>query len=243
MHRPPRRTAAASWLTSLGGGRAARGAGAAAGEAISNRPSWGSSKTSPEASHVWAGFFQDLRELGCVEGQNEGRFYGDRLERLPVLAAELVRLPVDAIVAGAAPAPEAAKRATSLIPIVFANHPIPSEAGSSPGLARPGGDVTGLSLVALELRVKQLQLLKEAVPELTSVAILANHSRRGSAGSGGVRRSLLGGKEGAGRRPHHPRSAPCSSPIGHGLAQLAIKSRRGRRLESCVKIEGRLRAR
>lgn len=139
MHRPPRRTAAASWLTSLGGGRAARGAGAAAGEAISNRPSWGSSKTSPEASHVWAGFFQDLRELGCVEGQNEGRFYGDRLERLPVLAAELVRLPVDAIVAGAAPAPEAAKRATSLIPIVFANHPIPSEAGSSPASRDPEG--------------------------------------------------------------------------------------------------------
>ena len=75
----------------------------------------GSTPTSPEASHVWAGFFQGLRELGYVEGQNvviEGRFYGDSVERLPALAAELVRLPVDVIMAGAAPAPETAKRAT-----------------------------------------------------------------------------------------------------------------------------------
>src|SRR6185436_17512017 len=76
----------------------------------------GSSVTSPEAVHIWDGFFQGLRELGYVEGRNfviEGRYYGDSAERLPTLAAELVRLQVDVIVTGAPPAPEAAKRATS----------------------------------------------------------------------------------------------------------------------------------
>src|SRR6266508_5926916 len=108
----------------------------------------GSTPTSPEASHVWAGFFQGLRELGYVEGPNfviEGQFYGDSIERLPALAAELVRLPVDVIVAGAAPAPEAAKRATSTIPIVMANHLDPVGSGLVASLARPGGNVTGLS--------------------------------------------------------------------------------------------------
>jgi len=137
----------------------------------------GSSPTSPEASHVWAGFFQGLRELGYLEGQNvviEGRYYGDSIERLPALAADLVRLPVDVIVAGAPPAPETAKRATSTIPIVMANHSDPVGTGLVASLARPGGNVTGLSLVAPELRVKQLQLLKEAVPRLMRVAVLSN---------------------------------------------------------------------
>ena len=137
----------------------------------------GSSPTSPEASHVWAGFFQGLRQLGYVEGQNiviEGRYYGDSIERLPALAAELVRLPVDVIVAGAAPAPEEAKRATSTIPIVMANHFDPVGSGLVTSLARPGANVTGLSMVTPELRVKQLQLLKEAVPRLMNVAVLSN---------------------------------------------------------------------
>jgi len=79
--------------------------------------------TPPEVSSVLKGFFDRLRELGYVEGQNvviEGRYYGDQLDRLPALAAELVRIPVDVIVAGAAPAPEAARGATSTIPIVMA---------------------------------------------------------------------------------------------------------------------------
>ena len=137
----------------------------------------GSSPTSPEAAHVWGGFFQGLRELGYVEGQNviiEGRYYGDRIERLPALAAELVRLQVDVIVAGAAPAPEAAKRATSTIPIVMANHTDPLGSGLVASLAKPAGNVTGLSIVSPELRGKQLQLLKEAVPGLTRVAALSN---------------------------------------------------------------------
>jgi putative ABC transport system substrate-binding protein len=119
-----------------------------------------------------------LRELGYVEGQNvfiEGRYYGDQLDRLPALAAELVRLPVDVIVAGAAPAPEAAREATSTIPIVMAGlHPDPVGSGLVASLARPGGNVTGLAAEASELRAKQLQLLKEAVPRLGHVAVLAD---------------------------------------------------------------------
>ena len=137
----------------------------------------GSSPTSPEASHVWAAFFQGLRERGYVEGQNvviEGRWYGDHLDRLAVLAAELVRLQVDVIVAGAAPAPEAAKRATSTIPIVVPNHADPVASGLVASLARPGGNVTGFSLVLRELLGKQLELIKEIVPGLTRVAALGN---------------------------------------------------------------------
>src|SRR5215470_6764471 len=85
----------------------------------------GSPPNSPGGRRSWEGFFQGMQELGYVEGQNivvEGRWYGERTDRLPVLADELVRLNVDIIVAGAAPAPEAAQRATSTIPIVMANH-------------------------------------------------------------------------------------------------------------------------
>lgn len=137
----------------------------------------GAPPTSPEASHVWQTFFQALRDLGYVEGRNtviEGRFYGDNAERLPALAAELVRLDVDVIVAGTSPAPEVARRATSTIPIVMANHADPVASGLVPSFAKPGGNVTGLSLVAPELRVKQLQLLKELLPKVTRVAFLRN---------------------------------------------------------------------
>jgi putative ABC transport system substrate-binding protein len=132
----------------------------------------------PELSPVLREFFQRLRELGYVDGQNvviEGRYYGDLVDRLPVLAAELVRIPVDVIVAGAAPAPEAAKGATSTIPIVMAGtHPDPVGRGLVASLARPGGNVTGLAFGASELRGKQLQLLKETVPRLGLVAVLSD---------------------------------------------------------------------
>jgi putative ABC transport system substrate-binding protein len=137
----------------------------------------GSPPTSPEAAHVWAAFFQGMRDLGYVEGRNvviEGRWYGDHLDRLPALAAELVRLPVDVIVAGASPAPEEAKRATSTIPIVVPNHADPVVSGLVASLARPGGNVTGFSLALRELLGKQLELLKEIVPGLARVAALAN---------------------------------------------------------------------
>ena len=137
----------------------------------------GSPPTSPEAAHVWASFFQGLRDLGYVEGRNiviESRWYGDNLERLPALAAELVRLQVDVIVAGAAPAPEAAKRATSTIPIVVTNHADPVASGLVSSLARPGGNVTGLSILLREVIGKQLELLKEVVPGLHRIAALTN---------------------------------------------------------------------
>jgi putative ABC transport system substrate-binding protein len=136
-----------------------------------------STPTSPEAAHVWGGFFQGLRELGYVDGRNiviEGRYYGNRVELLPTLAAELVRLQVDVIVAGAPPAPEAARRATATIPIVMINHNDPVGSGLVASFAKPAGNVTGMSLATPALRGKQLQLIKEVVPRLTSVAILWN---------------------------------------------------------------------
>ena len=135
----------------------------------------GSNPASEESRHVWAPFFRELQERGWVQSQNiefEGRYYGDRLEQLPAFAAELVRLNVDLIVAAAAPAPEAARRATSTIPIVMPNHFDPVGSGLAASLARPGGNVTGLSMLARDLRAKQLQLLKETLPGLTSVAFL-----------------------------------------------------------------------
>ena len=137
----------------------------------------GSSPSSPQAGHLWGAFLEALRTLGYVEGRNlvvEGRFYGEDINRLPALAAELVRLPVDVIVTGTPPAPEAAKRATSTIPIVAPIHPDPIGSGLVASLARPGANITGLSLLSPDLRIKQLQLLKEAVPQLTSVAVLSN---------------------------------------------------------------------
>ena len=137
----------------------------------------GYSPTSKEAAHLWEGFFQGLRELGYVEGQNiliEGRWYGDGNERLPALAAELVRLKVDVIVAGTPPAPEAAQRATSTIPIVMPIHQDPVGSGLVASLARPGRNVTGLSTLAPELVGKRLQLLKEVVPGISRVAVLSD---------------------------------------------------------------------
>jgi len=138
----------------------------------------GTPPTASEASaRLWDGFFQGLRELGYVEGQNivvEGRWYGEQTERLPALAAELVRLEVDVIVAEAAPAPEAAQRTTSTIPIVMASHTDPVGSGLVSSLARPGKNITGLSNLAAELVGKQLQLLKEVVPSISQVAVLWN---------------------------------------------------------------------
>ena len=134
-----------------------------------------STPTSPEAGHIFDALFQGLRERGYVEGRNiafEGRYYGDDVERLPALAAELVRLQVDVIVAGAPPAPEAAKHATSTIPIVMINHNDPVGSGLVASLSKPAGNVTGMSMATAALRGKQLQHLKEIVPGLTSVAVI-----------------------------------------------------------------------
>jgi putative ABC transport system substrate-binding protein len=132
--------------------------------------------TDPGTSHIWDGFLEGLRQLGYVEGQNfviEGRYSEGRSERLPALAAELVQLKVDVIVAAATTADEA-KRTTSTIPIVMTNHGDPVGSRVVASLARPGGNVTGLSALSPALVGKQLQLLKEAVPRVSRVAVLSN---------------------------------------------------------------------
>jgi len=119
-------------------------------------------------------FRQRLRELGYVEGKNiviEWRYAEGKLERLPDLAAELVRLKVDVIVT-AGPGILAAKKASPTIPIVFAAAPDPVGAGIVSSLARPGGNITGLSFMAPDLDGKRLELLKEAFPKVARVAFL-----------------------------------------------------------------------
>jgi putative tryptophan/tyrosine transport system substrate-binding protein len=122
-------------------------------------------------------FRQALRDLGWVEGKNiamELRFAEGKTDRLPALAAELVRLKVDLIATSSTPAALAAKRATTTIPIVigFAADPVGSGIVSS--LAHPGGNITGWTHQGLELRQKYLELLKEAVPEAKRFGVLWN---------------------------------------------------------------------
>ena len=133
-------------------------------------------------AHFLEAFRQGLRELGYVDGQNiaiEYRFAEGRPERLPALAAELVRLKVDVIVTGGPPAPEAAKQATSTIPIVFTVTGDPVAEGLVASVARPGGNITGLASIAPELVGKQLELLKEVAPKVSRVAVLQNPSNHG----------------------------------------------------------------
>jgi len=118
---------------------------------------------------------QGLREHGYVEGQNlliEWRFAKGKYDRLPSFAAELIGLKVDVIVTLSTEAALAAKKATASIPIVFTQVSDPIASGVVPSLARPGGNLTGFSLIAVELTGKRLELLKGAVPSLKSVIIL-----------------------------------------------------------------------
>ncbi len=131
-------------------------------------------------------FRQGLRELGYVEGKNiviEWRSAEGKLDRLPVLAAELVRLKVDVIVTGGPTATRPAKEATSTIPIVMALDNDPVGNGFVASLARPGGNITGLSNLAPEISGKQLELLKEIVPKLSRVAVLGISTNPGNAQS------------------------------------------------------------
>jgi len=119
-------------------------------------------------------FRQSLRDLGYVEGKNiiiELRNAEGKFDRLPALAAELVRLKVDVIVAGGPPSAGAAKAATSTIPIVMMQVGDPVGSGFVASLARPGGNITGLSGLAPELSGKRLELLKEVLPKLSRVAV------------------------------------------------------------------------
>jgi ABC-type uncharacterized transport system substrate-binding protein len=130
-------------------------------------------------------FRQGLRELGYVEGKNifiEYRYAEGKLDRLPALAAELVRLKVDVIVTGGQAITRAAKNATNTIPIVMAQDGDPVGNGFVASLARPGGNITGLSNFAPEIGGKQLELLKEIIPKLSRVAVLGTRTSTNNPG-------------------------------------------------------------
>jgi len=129
-------------------------------------------------------FRQGLRELGYVEGKNiviEWRFAEGKSERVPALAAELVHLKVDVIVSGGSVLTRAAKEATVTIPIVMAQDIDPVGNGFVASLARPGGNITGLSTLAPEISGKRLELLKEIVPKFSRVAVLGTSTQPGNA--------------------------------------------------------------
>jgi ABC-type uncharacterized transport system substrate-binding protein len=138
----------------------------------------------PGSTHWTTTLRADLRELGYIEGKNvviESRFAENKPDRLPALADELVRLKVDVIVAGGTNDAGAAKNATKTIPIVVAGIGIdPVEVGLAESLARPGGNVTGITRLTTELGGKRLELLKDAVPKLARVAFLYDPAAPGS---------------------------------------------------------------
>ncbi len=124
-----------------------------------------------------------LRELNYIEGKNiaiEYRYAENKLDRLPALADELVRLKVDVLLTASTPAALAAKKATTTIPIVFFGVSDPVEAGLVDSLARPGGNITGFTTIAAVLAGKRLELLKETIPKLSRVAVLWNPQDPGS---------------------------------------------------------------
>ena len=129
-------------------------------------------------------FRQGLRELGYIDAKNiviEARYAEENLDRLPTLAAELVRLKVDVIVTAGGQATRAAKQATSTIPIVMTQDPDPVSSGFVASLARPAGNITGLSTLAPELSGKRLELLGEVVPKFSRVAIVGTSTQPGHA--------------------------------------------------------------
>ena len=133
---------------------------------------WDSPAMFPDALEA---FRKELRDLGWVEGRNmviEYRWSEGRFDRLPALAEELVRIKVDVIVAPTSIYTGAARRATAAIPIIFMSHADPVGSGHVASLARPGGNVTGLSLMMPETNAKLLELFKEAVPGLSRVAVV-----------------------------------------------------------------------
>jgi putative tryptophan/tyrosine transport system substrate-binding protein len=133
---------------------------------------WDSPAMFPSAIEA---FHRGLRDLGWVEGQNivvEHRWSEGRFDRLRDLAEELVRLQVDVIVAPSSIYTEAAKGATSTIPIIFVSHADPIGSGHVASLARPGGNISGFSLMMTETNVKSLELLKEAFPRVSRIAVI-----------------------------------------------------------------------
>jgi ABC-type uncharacterized transport system substrate-binding protein len=153
--------------------------GAARAQAPGKVPRIGllSSFSSSDAALSYQAFRQGLRDLGWVNGKNisiEYRYAEGKNDRLVDLAADLVRLEVDVIVASIPPDAVAAQNATTAIPIVVASAGDPVSIGLVESLARPGGNITGLSEMVVELAGKRLELLKEVVPKLSRVAVLWN---------------------------------------------------------------------
>jgi putative ABC transport system substrate-binding protein len=142
------------------------------------------SPSEPFRQRRFEAFRQGLRELGYVEGQNiaiESRWAEGKYDRYPALAADLVRLKVDVIVAVGGRASQVAQQATRTIPIVMSVVIDPLGSGLVASLARPGGNVTGLTIMASDLVGKQLEVLKEVVPKVSRVALLWNPANPGSA--------------------------------------------------------------
>jgi putative ABC transport system substrate-binding protein len=133
-----------------------------------------SSSSRATSANITEVFTLSLRELGYVEGKNvvfESRYADGKSERLPALAADLVQLRVDVILATNTPPVQAAKEATDRIPIVFTTVADPVGSGFVASLARPGGNITGTSVMLPDLSAKRLQLLKEIVPKISRVAV------------------------------------------------------------------------
>jgi putative tryptophan/tyrosine transport system substrate-binding protein len=140
----------------------------------------------PGSSADIEAFRQGLRDHGYVEGKNliiEYRYAEGKRDRYPDLVSDLVRLKVDVIIANGTEPTAAAKKATSTIPIVMTSSTNPERTGLVASLARPGGNVTGLTEISGELGGKILELLKEVVPRLTRVAIVLPSSRPGELGA------------------------------------------------------------
>ncbi|HKZ08896.1 MAG TPA: ABC transporter substrate-binding protein [Methylomirabilota bacterium] len=174
-----------AFLGALAGALAGPVAARAQSTPKARRIGWLGGPTREAAQPYVQPFLQGLTELGWIEGQNiviEWRFGGGRAERLPALAAELVRLGVELIVVPSTPTALAASNATKTIPLITVGGNDPVELGLVPSLARPGGNITGLTVATSpEITGKQMELLKETVPRAARIAVLWNPATKGNA--------------------------------------------------------------
>lgn len=174
-----------AFLGALAGALAGPVAARAQSTSKPRRIGWLGGPTREAAQPFLRPFLQGLKALGWVEGQNiqiEWRFGGGRAERLPALAAELVRLGVELIVTPSTPTVLAARSATTTIPLVTVGGNDPVELGLVPSLARPGGNITGTTMATTpEITGKQMELLKETAPKTSRMAVLWNPATKGNA--------------------------------------------------------------